>query len=78
MTNKLWADKFKKSYDNYSIGIKNITKWKLMNLLILKYEFPMKARGLSAFEIALIIINNKKLFNKLSEDDKDFVTGMLK
>jgi len=78
MTENIWADKLKEAYEDYSIGVKGVTQWKIINLLILKYGFPLKARGLSAFELALRIINNKELFNKLSKEDESFILGLCK
>lgn len=74
MINSFWDNRFTNDLIRYKRGEKEVTKWKLLYTLILKYSFPMEVRGFGVKEIAIKIINFKDGFDKLTQEEKEFVS----
>jgi len=75
MMKKFWEERLERD-------VKNLKKssWQVLSLIILKYgyEKEIRTRGLGAFDIALRITQNKTFFDKLNENEKMYVSGLLK
>jgi hypothetical protein len=72
-----WAKRFEDDFLRFKSGFKKPTKWSLLFTLFLKYGFPMELRGISSKEGAIRLIKNKEIFNRLTEEEKGFVSSCL-
>lgn len=74
MMKRFWDERLERD-------VKNLKKsaWQIISLIVLKYgyEKKIKTRGLGAFDVALKITKNKEFFDKLSENEKMYVSGLL-
>ena len=77
MMRKFWAERLEEAIKNRELGLKPMSNWKLLNLVILKYQFPLEIRGISAMEASLKLIKNKDDFDKLNDKEKEIVSKMI-
>ena len=77
LENNFWVRKFEDDFIKYKSGNKKITRWSLLYTLILKYKFPIELRGIGIKEGAIRLINFKEIFDKLTQEEKEFVSSCL-
>jgi len=70
---EFWGSKFSEGLMRRKAGFQKPSEWSLLYTLILKYEFNISVRGYGIIEIAKRIKANKESFNKLTQEEKEFV-----
>lgn len=78
VVNSFWSEKFEQALSKYASGIKSVSEWKLLHLLILKYNLDLSPRGLSTTEVALRLMKNPDMWGKIDKKDKEFIEGLFK
>jgi len=76
MIKKIWESKVEEAFKLRESGSKKISDWKLLQLIIFKYDLPVELRGIGAYEGAIKIVKDKDSWEKLDKKEKEFVANL--
>ena len=68
---EFWEERLDDMFEKF-VRNPNKYKWKLMHLIVTKYEFPIPVRGNSLLESALKVIRHEK-YKDLNKREKNFI-----